>query len=122
MPSTPQEKKFHLFQKDGQKHKMVIKIEFTPLSDCNILSFFKGLKKSNCTLCSYVICRLSNLSAAAFDRQGTSLHAMLHQPLGKPFYKQLLARLTLFQSIVHSSLQIQDVMIEVVKKRYHLTT
>ena len=29
-------------QEDGQKRKMVIKIEFTPLSDCNIFPFFKG--------------------------------------------------------------------------------
>ena len=28
------------FQEDGQKRKMVIKIEFTPLSDCNIFPFY----------------------------------------------------------------------------------
>ena len=27
---------------DGRKRKKVTKIEFTPLSDCNILPFFKG--------------------------------------------------------------------------------
>ena len=30
------------FQENGQKCKIVIKIEFTPLSDCNILPFFKS--------------------------------------------------------------------------------
>ena len=33
------------FEEDGQKHKMVIKIQFTPFPDCNILPFLKGLKK-----------------------------------------------------------------------------
>ena len=30
---------------DSQKRKTVVKIEFTPLSHCNILPFFKGFKK-----------------------------------------------------------------------------
>ena len=40
----PSSKKFVFseFQEDGQKRKLVSKIEFTPLSDCKILSFFKG--------------------------------------------------------------------------------
>ena len=33
------------FKVDGQKRKLVVKIEFTPLPDCNILSFLKSLKK-----------------------------------------------------------------------------
>ena len=32
------------FKDDGQKSKMVVKIEFTPLPPCNILPFFKGFK------------------------------------------------------------------------------
>ena len=32
------------FQKDGQKRKVVIKIEFTHLPDCNILPLFKGFQ------------------------------------------------------------------------------
>ena len=32
------------FQEDFQKRKMVIKVEFTPLSDCKILPFLKSLK------------------------------------------------------------------------------
>ena len=34
----------YFFQEDGQKRKMVIKIEFI-LSDCNILPFFKWFFK-----------------------------------------------------------------------------
>ena len=32
-------------QEDGSKRKIVIKIEFTPLPDCNILLFLKGFQK-----------------------------------------------------------------------------
>ena len=43
------QQKVIFFQEDGQKRKLVIKIEFTPRShspDCNIFPFKKGFK--NC--------------------------------------------------------------------------
>ena len=38
-------KKVLSFQEDGQKRKIVIKVEFTPLSDCKSFSFKKGFIK-----------------------------------------------------------------------------
>ena len=35
-------KKFNIVSKIIKKRKMVIKIEFTPLSDCKMLPFFKN--------------------------------------------------------------------------------
>ena len=40
------QKKVISFQEDSQKRKMVIKSEFTPLSDCKIVPFFKGFKNT----------------------------------------------------------------------------
>ena len=47
LKNIPSSRKFYLFQEDGQKRKMVIKIEFTPLSlsDYKIAPFKKGFKK-----------------------------------------------------------------------------
>ena len=40
----PSSKKFYLFSKMVQNRNMVLKIEFSPLSYCKILHFFKGLQ------------------------------------------------------------------------------
>ena len=40
--NMPWSKKVRSFREDSQKRKVVIKIEFTPLSDCRIVPFLKG--------------------------------------------------------------------------------
>ena len=58
------------FQEVGQKRKMVIKIEFTPLSlsDCKIFSFTKGFKK----WASQIDLNLSKDSLSGFKRASSA--------------------------------------------------